>query len=67
MQLEIIQNEADKTNYFERLCGYLKARGVKTKEQLESRFDALCAAFAMDHNGHYDAAARKLTIEGDRK
>jgi hypothetical protein len=63
MQIEIIQPDEDKSNYFERICEFLAANGIKTRESLSSRFDCLMTEFAMKHNGFYDAAKRKLTIK----
>ena len=62
MIIEIIQPEENKTNYLERIAGFLTGK-VKTIEQLESRFDALLTEFAMAlPDAAYNAEKRVLKI-----
>jgi len=69
MELRIIQPEEDRTNYFERVCGFLQGKVKGNKEVLESRFDALLTEFAMSlaplsdtKKAVYDAKTKTLTI-----
>ncbi len=63
MKIEIIQPDNDKTNYFERIAGFLTGK-VKTREQLEQRFDILLTEFAMAlSSADYDTETRVLRIK----
>ena len=62
MVFEIIQPEDNKTNYFDRVAGFMTGK-VKTTEQLESRFDVLMTEFVMTlPAAFYDAKNKVLTI-----
>ena len=62
MELRITQPDEDKTDYLQKVCAYIENRGVKTREDLQSRFDALLTEFAMANSGHYDAKAHTLIM-----
>jgi len=62
MNIRITQLHEDKTDYLKLFCKHLENNGIKTQEQLESRFDTLALSFAMQHNGNYDAQQKLLTI-----
>jgi len=66
MQLTIDQVEQDKTDYLVDVVEFLKASGIKTRENLESRFDILLTEYAMKHNGFYIAIDHRL-IMGEYK
>jgi len=63
MQLTIEQPESDKTDYLADVVRFFRERGVKTKEQLESRFDAIMVEYVLGHKGYsYDPIGHKLNI-----
>ncbi len=63
MEIRVIQPDDNKTNYFERIAGFLTGK-VKTREQLESRFDCLMTEFAMDlSSASYNSESKTLHIK----
>jgi len=64
MNIRITQKDEDKTDYLKLFCKHLENNGIKTQEQLESRFDALALDFAIKHRGEYDPKTKTLLFTG---
>jgi hypothetical protein len=62
MELIITQSEDDDRDYLELLCKFIDAKGIKSQEQLEFRFDCLLTEFASLCLGTYDAHKKHLTV-----
>jgi len=64
MKLTIDQVESDKTDHLADVVSFIAARGVKTSEQLESRFDAIMTEYAMGHARCFYVALEHRLIVG---
>jgi hypothetical protein len=69
MKLDIIQDDTDCVDYLAEVADFIRRQlgGRPTAEQLESRFDALLTAYALDraaqgYTANYDAATKTLRI-----
>jgi hypothetical protein len=62
MILEVVQREDDKTDYISLAILFIMQNGVKTKEQLEQRFQCLLTEFAIMYRGNFDAKTNTLKI-----
>ena len=62
MRLIITQDDTNTIDYLAEISDFLRARGINTKEQLDSRFDVMLAEFAIQGGHNYNAVKKELNI-----
>lgn len=62
MEFEIITSKNNHKEIANRIAGFFQSRGIKDREQLCFRFDAIMTEYAMLNNGLYDAQNKTITL-----